>query len=294
MLKPLVTVILATFNRKAYLREAIESVLKQTYAHFELIIIDDGSTDDTAKMVKMFTDPRIEYHFQENQGRSIARNLGLSLAKGEFVTFIDSDDLYLIHKLEQQVDYLQNHPQIGMIYTSAYSINDYGQMQKHQFKAKVSGWIYHDIAFFVPVTITLPTVMIRRDILKTVGGFDELMARFEDTDLWRRISKITPIGALPNFTCKIRTHSENRLASQDPNIIIKALHDYSLKIQKEDGAYLSKQNHGLSRLYLYYANAMSRVPYMRTFAKDLFKIAFQYNSLSRLSRPAISAYLRGI
>lgn len=289
---PNVSIIIATFNREKLLHEAIQSVLSQTYDNFELIIIDDGSTDNTPSMITEFNDPRLHYQHFPNKGRSCARNVGLRLAKGNYIAFLDSDDLYLPEKLAQQVSYLDTHPETGMIYTSAYCIDEKGNLLTHKYEATTSGMIYKNIAFFVPVTITLPTVMLRREVLEKTGCFDEKMHRFEDTDLWRRISKITHIDALNQYTCKLRTHSNNHLLAQNPKQILQALHYYANKIIQEDKGYLPifELYKGLGGLYHYYASALLSVPGWESFGKKLLNRAYYYWPVHRF--PKIKIIMR--
>lgn len=275
---PLVSVIVPTYNRGRFILEAIDSVLSQEYPNFELFVIDDGSTDNTAAVVQAIDDPRLQYIQQDNRGRSNARNRALSLASGVFITFLDSDDLYLPGKISLQVEYLLKHPETGMIYTSAYCIDDDGNMLEHKYEATVSGMIYEQIAFFQPVTITLPTVMARREVFEQVGGFDEKMHRFEDTDMWRRISKSYRIDALPIFTCKLRTHDDNSLRNQDATQIVAALRYYSQKISKEDVDISANiRNAGLARLYRYYGAAMMTVPAMLPTGMWLMRTALRFD-----------------
>lgn len=254
---PLVSVLIPTFNREKFIGEAIESVLEQTFQDFEIIVVDDGSTDRTAEVIKSFPADKLIYIHQPNRGRSNARNHALSLAKGRYIAFLDSDDLYLPGKLELQVSYLEDHPEAGMVYTSAYCVDEHGISMNHYYLANVSGWIYKQIAFYVPVTITLPTVMVRREVIDKVGVFDEKMERFEDTDIWRRISKCFFIGAISEPTCKLRTHAENSLQGQDPQKIIHALLYYVNKIFKDDKSISILLRHkGAATLYRHYGQAM--------------------------------------
>lgn len=256
---PKVSVIIPTYNRDRFIGDAVQSVLNQTFRDFEVIVIDDGSTDQTREMVQAFSSEKLRYIYQPNQGRSNARNHALRLTNGRYIAFLDSDDLYLPDKLALQVEHMDSHPKIGMIYTSAYCIDENGLLKKEKYEATVSGCIYEDIAFFVPVTITLPTVMVRREVLDKVGGFDEAMARFEDTDMWRRISKHYQINALHERTCLLRTHTDNALAAQHPGQISGALDYYVKKIGEEDtdvGIIIRRK--GIARLYGYYGAAMMR------------------------------------
>ncbi|MFK7871474.1 MAG: glycosyltransferase family 2 protein [Roseobacter sp.] len=265
--QPFVSVVIPTFNRAHFICDAVDSVLEQEFTNFEVIVVDDGSTDDTLERLAQISDPRLVVIPQDNTGRSNARNNALRRATGDYIAFLDSDDLFLPSKLSTQVDYLEAHPSVGMIYTGANCINEHGQSIEGQFEATVSGNIYKDVAFFRPVTIALPTVMLRREILLEVGDFDEAMERFEDTDMWRRVSKVTPVHGLPTPTCKIRTHSENHLENQDPQAILDALDYYAAKILKEDKIISSKEvKQRLGALYIYYSEAFATVPKWRGFA----------------------------
>jgi glycosyltransferase involved in cell wall biosynthesis len=262
-MQPNVSVIIPTYNREKFIGPAIQSVLDQTYQDFEVIVVDDGSTDETLNVVKQFSE-KVRYIYQPNKGRSHARNKGLSLAKGQFVAFLDSDDLYLHEKLRLQVDFMKQHKEFGMVYTSAYCIDEDGVPLQARYEADVSGWIYKHIAFFVPVTIALPTVMVRREIFESAGSFDEEMDRFEDTDMWRRISKKCQIGAMPEFTCRLRTHMDNALATQDPYKIFRALEHYVQKIHKQDtNVSVILRRKGIAKLYGYYGSAMMTDPTRR-------------------------------
>jgi glycosyltransferase involved in cell wall biosynthesis len=257
IIRPTVSIIIPTYNRGQFIGAAVQSVLNQTFQDFEVFVVDDGSTDQTSEIVHAFSSEKVQYVFQPNRGRSNARNHALGLAQGRYIAFLDSDDLYLPDKLAYQVAYMDSHLEIGMIYTSAYCIDENGMRMQNEYKATVSGWVYKDIAFFVPVTITLPTVMARREVFEAVGGFDEAMERFEDTDMWRRISKQYQINALREQTCLLRTHTENILAAQNPQRISDALDYYVKKINDEDcDVGIITRRKGIARLYGYYGAAM--------------------------------------
>lgn len=274
---PEITVVLPTYNRSEFIGDAIRSVLNQTYTKFELIIVDDGSSDGTESIVKTFSDPRIIYRYQPNSGRSIARNNAIAIARGKYIAFIDSDDMYLPGKLEMQYRLLEDTPNADMVYTSARCINRDGSYLPQNYRAIVSGVIYTSIAFFQPVTVILPTVMLRKSTFSQIGGFDKNMNRFEDTDMWRRVSKVSLILALPEFTCLIRTHEENSLATQDPRSILEALRYYSNKILREDkdaGDLVIRV--GLGRLYCYYATAFLTISGWHSYSKEAFNVGFQF------------------
>jgi glycosyltransferase involved in cell wall biosynthesis len=282
---PEVSVILPTYNRAAYLPAAVESVLSQSFRSLELIVVDDGSTDETLHVIKQFSDERLIYLRQENRGRSFARNRAIGQARGRFIAFLDSDDEYLPGKLKLQVAFMREHPDVGMLYTSAVCIDKDGNPIPYAYSASVGGSIYCDVAFFVPVTVTLPTVIVRKEVLDVTGAFDLNMSRFEDTDLWRRIAKRYRVGALDIPTCRLRTHDDNALVAQDPKGIVEAIDYYVRKIFAEDsdvGSAFLKQ--GAARLYAYYGRALVRVRGRRSYGLRLLGKAFV---LSPTSMPAI-------
>lgn len=187
---PAVTVIIPTFNREQFLKEAVDSVLSQTYQDFELVVVDDGSTDQTKKMIQNYGQ-RLIYIFQENRGVSAARNRGIAEAKGEFISFLDSDDLWKKDKLSMQVDLMKRRKEIMLSFTDEIWIRKgvrVNPMKKHQ---KHSGRIYEKC---LPLCIISPSsVMIRRELFGAVGLFDETLPVCEDYDLWLRISSRYPV-----------------------------------------------------------------------------------------------------
>lgn len=289
---PTISIIIPTFNREKFIGDAIRSILVQTFQDFEIIIIDDGSTDGTADVIKSFITDKLKYIYQQNHGRSNARNHALSLATGHYITFLDSDDLYLPNKLELQVSYMDAHPDVGMIYTSAHCMDEDGNPISHYYDALVSGWIYQEIAFFRPITITLPTVMARREVFDKVGGFDEKMERFEDTDMWRRIAKIFLVDAIPIPTCNLRTHEGNALAGQNPQKIEDAVTYYIDKVFAEDNSIDKKiLNKGASRLCFFYAKALLTMPKALASGCKLLFRSISYSPLTFYRLAFIGYYL---
>lgn len=260
--QPLVSVVLPTYNRAHFIGQAITSVLNQTYENIELIVVDDGSTDDTDGVIRTFNDERLRYaKLPRNVGRSAARNKALEIARGEFIAFLDSDDYFLPGKLEQQVNFLSKNPNFHMVYTASGCVESEDEPIKYFYRAPISGHIYNEVAFFKPLTITLPTVMLRRSVLTRVGGFDEKMERFEDTDFWRRIAKHFEIGAINDVTCHVRSHKGNHISAFDPVTFERAIEYYLQKVMREDGDIepLIRQA-GARRLYELYGSALTGVP----------------------------------
>lgn len=275
------SIILPTFNRANYIIDAVNSVFDQDFKDFELIVIDDGSKDNTLDLLGQINDPRLKVFPRENNGRSAARNFGIKKSLGRYIAFLDSDDLYLPDKLSYQVAYMESHKHVAMTYSSALCVDEMNEQVIGKFNVGRSEQVYKNIAFFRPITVALPTVMLRKDILEFTGLFDSELDRFEDTDMWRRVSRDFTVHALRRDTCRIRTHPSNTLLSQDPNEIRRNLDYYIKKILKEDNVLSPSQRDKLiSNVYLYYAKAFYSVPEWRYDAKQLLKKANRYFKLS--------------
>lgn len=191
---PTVSVIITTYNRAQFLKEAIESVLNQSYQDFELIVIDDGSEDETQEIVDSYGD-RIEYHFQKNAGISCTRNRGLEHAKGEYIAFLDSDDLWKRHKLRMQMEFFERNAESHICYTDEIWIRNGLRVNPKKTHQKYSGWIFHHC---IPLCIiSLSSAMMRSRLFQSVGLFDEQLPVCEDYDLWLRVSLIIPIHFIP-------------------------------------------------------------------------------------------------
>ncbi len=280
MIRPKISVVIATYNRAPLLREALQSLIRQDFTDFEAIIVDDGSTDDTEEIVKSFADVRFRYVHQENRGRSAARNRALHMVRGEYVAFLDSDDLFSEHKLSRHLQCLDAEPEYGMSYTSACVINDDGEEQFSPFaelenapyyRATESGWLYDSIAYYLPITILLPTVMIRSSLVVKICGFDEQMNRFEDTDFLRRIARQTMILAVDEPLTTIRTHVGNRM--EHPERVYESIRYYTEKLKSEVGADNTTWRQGSARLFLHYGLAIYSMDGIKSAAYPFFKAA---------------------
>ena len=209
--RPRVSVIIPTFSRAKFLGEAVASALGQDFQDIEVIVVDDGSTDETRDVLATFQDQRLVIVHQDNAGLSRARNRAVAMARGEYITFLDPDDYYLPSKVGTQVAFLDANPQFGMVYMSGFCVADDRLEIDFIYKVSTTGAIYPRAAFTQPHGITLPDVMVRREILDRAGGFDEAMEQFEDADLLRRISKHTPSVGIDEIGCHLRTRARSRL-----------------------------------------------------------------------------------
>jgi len=189
-----ISVIIPTYNREVTLERAIKSVLAQTHRNFELIVIDDGSTDNTNLIIDKYS-RKIRYFSKLHAGVSSARNLGLEKSEGTWVAFLDSDDYWLPKKLERQLKYLTNHPGMMIVQTDEQWIRNgvpVNPMKKHK---KHSGWIFR---YCLPLCIVSPSaVLIHQKVFNDVGVFDESFPVCEDYDLWLRIAIKYQIGLIP-------------------------------------------------------------------------------------------------
>ncbi len=219
----MVSVVIPTFNRSDTLGSAIESVFAQTYSDYELIVIDDGSTDGTREKIAPYAG-RIRYFYQPNRGASAARNRGIAVASGQWVSFLDSDDIWLPTKLERQVEALSAMgSEFGVCFTdckcvgsrpSCRSVFEQAGLKAGGPFAELPNPIEHVLARRTPFWV--PALLVRRSLLLHVGGFDEAMATQEDTDLLFRLALETRFCFVAAPLVEIdTTPSRPRLSTQD-------------------------------------------------------------------------------
>ncbi|HOQ05879.1 MAG TPA: glycosyltransferase family A protein [Anaerohalosphaeraceae bacterium] len=204
---PRVSVIIPTYNRKVLVQEAVESVCRQTFRDFEILVIDDGSTDGTAQEIVAIKDNRIRYFRKENGGVSSARNLGLREAKGAYIAFLDSDDLYVPDYLETMVSSLEKAPEYGVAYASVTMEHPDGSRQERMNdKYAYSGWIVRSL--FSRFFVYCQAGLIRRELLDGFF-FDETLELAEDQDFFLRLSTRTPFLFVPQTFVIRRTQTES-------------------------------------------------------------------------------------
>jgi GT2 family glycosyltransferase len=203
---PVVSVIIPTHNRWPLVGEAIESVLKQSYRDFELIVIDDGSTDDTSRRVAEFGS-HLRLIRQPQKGVSAARNRGVAAARGRYLAFLDSDDLWLAEKLKVQTGFMEEHLEIQISQTDEIWMRRGLRVNPRVKHQKPSGDIFRrslDLCLVSP-----SAVMMSRALFNGVGGFDERLPVCEDYDLWLRISANNSVPLIPHaLTVKRGGHGD--------------------------------------------------------------------------------------
>lgn len=203
---PRLSVILPVHNGEKYLREAIDSILGQTFPDFEFLILDDGSTDGSAGILASYADPRIRLIRNENRcGVAATLNRGLDRSRGEFVARMDCDDISLEHRFAEQVAFLERHPAIGIC---GCSIRHIGDRKKRVSRFPADPDIVRCVLLF-EAPIAHPTVMIRRVFLEKAGlRYDPSFRRAQDYDLWARASRHFPIANVPRVLFLYRRHGE--------------------------------------------------------------------------------------
>jgi len=246
-----------TFNRASLIKDTITSCLQQTHQNFELIIVDGKSTDGTSDVMTEISDPRV--HFIKSDvylRRSKARNIGLERARGEYISFIDSDDLLEVNKLSEDIRLLKSDNSAGAIYTSAKCINESSGEILGFYKAEKSGDLYDEFAYYLPLVIATSQITMTRDVLNKVGFFDEDLDRFEDTDYFRRISRVTHWKANPELLVTLKNHSDNVISNQSQGTIIEMVNRYVSKVDDElrNNDIVTKSKS--TNLYLHYAQAL--------------------------------------
>jgi glycosyltransferase involved in cell wall biosynthesis len=188
---PKVSVIIPTYNRLPMVSEAVESVLAQGFEDLELIVVDDGSTDGTGEELNRYGGRVKLLRHSENRGVSAARNRGIREARGKYIAFLDSDDLWVKGKLKAQVEFLDDNPQYPLCYTDEIWIRKGKRVNPMLKHAKYSGWIFEKC---LPLCIISPSsAMMRKTLFSKVGLFDEALPVCEDYDFWLRVSSRFPI-----------------------------------------------------------------------------------------------------
>jgi glycosyltransferase involved in cell wall biosynthesis len=209
---PSVSIIMPTFNRMEFLPAAIDSVLAQSFTDWELLIADDGSDDETRAYLQSLNDPRIKLLFQPHTGRpALVSNVALRTARGKYVAYMDSDDVWLPRKLEAQIESLTSHAFRKWSYTRYALIDSSGELctsSRSRERAAPSGWILEKLLRSEAV-IAQPSVVVCREVLEQLGAFDEELAMCYDDDLWFRLAAHSEIDSVDEPLTLVRRHSNH-------------------------------------------------------------------------------------
>ena len=220
------SVILPTYNRVKFIKNAINSVLNQTFIDFELIIIDDGSTDNTLEIVTNINDSRIKYHYQENSERSAARNKGIDNASGTWICFLDSDDEYQPNHLWELAKFIEDiKPSPGLIATGITT------QQEEAGKRKEFLNLNNRILLEIGSKFLIPSqVCVHRSILENVR-FDVRFRLWEDTHLWLRIAAQYPVYQMEEYTVIQHVHEQGTVVQGMKKIRLKEVVQYIIAVQ---------------------------------------------------------------
>lgn len=207
---PLISIQMPAFNAERYIARSIESALCQTYPHWELVVVNDGSMDQTAEIIAGFHDPRIRVFYQPNGGEAAARNTALQNTRGEYLTFLDADDLYLPDHLERIVQFFQDHPETGGVYTNGAYINQDGERLKllsDRRRGPFTGDIFAEVirssdVFGAPLCVALKTQVIREHSLT----FDTRITIGPDWDFLAEYAEVATFEYIDAVTCLYRVH----------------------------------------------------------------------------------------
>jgi glycosyltransferase involved in cell wall biosynthesis len=253
-----VSVVVPAYNSADYTVETVQSVLGQTYGDFELIVVDDGSTDHTREAMQDFGD-RIRYLYKENGGACSARNLGIAESQGEYVACLDCDDLWLPEKLERSVAALDAHPDWALVFTPCLLIDDKGKtIGLSNYRPDLGNAF---LELLKRNYIVAPTVVMRRAHMEEVGPFDESMFIPADWDLWLRLARDRVIGFVETPLSKYRMASSYTLRNVDQFV---AESTYTVKKHLDSAPELTAGEKGevWARIYVVHATLLREKPDM--------------------------------
>lgn len=247
---PLVSIVMPTYNQDQFIGESIRSVLDQTHSNWELIIVNNFSEDDTINVVENFNDDRIRLiNFKNNGIIAASRNIGILECKGEFVAFLDSDDIWLPEKLRIQIEYFKKNPKIGLLSTNATVIPGDTKLHKINSNRKIS-----TRELFLKSVIVNSSVLMRHSIIEEIGLLDENpdIRAAEDLDYWIRASLKMEVAIIKKCLTLYRVHSSNasELGNNSSDSIKKFFNLYLRVLKKyEDNYKLKKFAHKFKRTY---------------------------------------------
>jgi hypothetical protein len=204
---PYISVVMSVFNGQSFLSEAIESILNQTFRDYEFVIIDDGSTDKTAEILAEYAgrDQRIRVHRHENKGRAASLNIGIELSRAPYIARMDADDIALPDRLKDQIEYLDRHPEVGVLGGAFDLISTNGRVLKTVRYPSDDSELRPLILVDNP--ICHPAAVMRKDVALASGGYRKVILDADDYDLWLRISERSKLANLGKCVLRYRIHS---------------------------------------------------------------------------------------
>ncbi len=293
---PKIEIIIPAYNAAHYLPFALDSVIAQTFEDWRILLVDDGSTDDTAAVIAPYQEKlgdKLLYIRQANAGLPAARNAAIRQTSAEFLALLDADDMWLPNRLQDSLDSFADKPEVGLSYGYIARIGPDNEVidQFTDGQRNGEGWIapyIYGLALYLPC----PTITFRKCCIDEVGGFDETMRATEDRDLWLRIALRYQVAAIPKLMAHYRISPQSM--SADPTRMLKAQIQF---VEKHYGAkgcgWLARQR-AMSWVYKQYAEALAR---QRNFGEALgsaLRSVAYYPFDSRQLRTAASLLLRAV
>jgi glycosyltransferase involved in cell wall biosynthesis len=265
-----ISAIIPTYNYGRFLREAIDSVLAQTYPVLELIVVDDGSTDDTPQILASYGD-RVRAIFQTNGGVGVARNRGIAQARGEYVAFLDSDDVWLSRKLEKEIALFDADPDLGLVHSGAETFDNSGKTLVVSLSG-MEGWIGPELLRLDQTVIAAPgsgTIVPKR-IAEEIGGFDPELQPSEDWDFCYRIATRYRVGFVPEVLVRYRMHGSG-IHLNIPRMENGMLMALEKAFRSPDPAVQSLRKHAYGRIHRILAGCYFQRGEIRNFFRHMLK-----------------------
>ena len=267
---PKVSVIIPNYNYAQYLGQAIDSVLAQTYQHFEIVAVDDGSSDESEAVVRNYG-CRVKWLQQQRQGVSAARNRGVRESHGDLVAFLDADDVWLPTKLEKQVQCLIARPEFGLVHCGVEEISESGDRLGARLDG-LEGWVANEMLLFKRASVIAAgsTAMARRDIFEVVGGFDTRLSTGADWDFCYQVASRQQVGFVPDALVKYRLHTSNmhsNIHAMEHDMLIA--YDKAFKSNSDDLRRLQRQCYG--NLHMVLAGSFFRAGLRADFIRNALK-----------------------
>ncbi|MEK6374321.1 MAG: glycosyltransferase family 2 protein [Acidobacteriota bacterium] len=263
-----ISVIIPTYNYARYLRDAIDSVLAQTVAPLEIIVVDDGSTDDTPQVLTAYG-AKIRAIHQSNQGVAAARNTGVAAARGEYIAFLDSDDLWLPRKLELQIARLESDPSLGFVHCGAETFDGEATLDVLE---GMEGWVGEAILRLDRMVVPVPGsgILLPKRVIEEVGDFDVRLPPSDDWDLCYRVAARYPIGFVPEVLVRYRLHGSG-IHLNIPKMENAMLLSLGKAFASPDPVVQALRRHSYGRLHRILAGCYFQQRKLRDFARHVMK-----------------------
>lgn len=273
---PKISIVIPVYNAAGFIRETVASVLNQTLHALEVIVVNDGSKDDSISILRELkpTDARIVVLDKPNSGVSDSRNRGVALASAPYIAFLDADDLFLPENLAKKVAYLDAHPTVGLCFSAHESFDSHTGRTLDTLWPDTEGLLPNLLRLARPHGLLPSSVVIRREILEAVGGFDTQLSTSADWDLWVRLAKITHFHGLPEILVRYRIHPAQmhlNIAQMERDMV------YSFQKLKRAGGYFEAHS-----------------PYHQCFARLAVRLSGSYFHHTRRKDKAVLWALRSL